>query len=90
MPRVVGVSDVGFRLIFIFSSFPFYLRDCARGCTDGIFTVKMAIKKRREHGLETWIMFLDLVKAFDRVPREPLWKVSQTRWFDLKRHCMRR
>ena len=46
-----------------------------RGCPDGIFTVKMAIKKRREHGLETWIMFLDLVKAFDRVPREPLWKV---------------
>ena len=35
----------------------------------------MAIKKRKEHSLETWIMFLDLVKAFDRVPREPLWKV---------------
>jgi hypothetical protein len=27
------------------------------------------INKRREHGLETWVLFLDLVKAFDRVPR---------------------
>ena len=37
-----------------------------RGCTDAVFTVKMAMKKRREHGLESWILFLDLVKAFDR------------------------
>ena len=43
-----------------------------RGCTDCVFTVKIALKKRREHGLETWVLFLDLVKAFDRVPREML------------------
>ena len=40
-----------------------------RGCSDGVFTVKQMINKRREHGLETWVLFLDLVKAFDRVPR---------------------
>ena len=45
-----------------------------RGTGDAIFTLKMALKKRKEHNLESWVLFIDFVKAFDRVPRETLWK----------------
>ena len=46
-----------------------------RGCTDATITVKLAMKKWREHSLESWILFIDLVKAFYRVPRELLWSI---------------
>ena len=45
------------------------------GCTDAVYAVKIAMKKRREHGLDSWILFIDLVKAFDQVPRELLWNI---------------
>ena len=33
-----------------------------RGCINAIITIKIALKKRREHGKESWIFFLDLVR----------------------------
>jgi hypothetical protein len=46
-----------------------------RGCADGSFCIRQALKKRREHGQESWVLFVDLVKAFDSVPRDVLWAV---------------
>ena len=46
-----------------------------RSTIDSIFSLKAVLKKRKEHGLETYVLFLDLVKAFDKVPRDTLWKV---------------
>jgi Reverse transcriptase (RNA-dependent DNA polymerase) len=40
-----------------------------RGCSDAIFALKMALLKRKEHGLGSWVLFVDLVKAFDSVDR---------------------
>ena len=49
----------------------------ARGTIDGIFSLKIALQKRKEHGLSSWAVFIDLVKAFDTVPRDALFIVLQ-------------
>ena len=46
-----------------------------RGVIDGIFATTMGLRKRKEHGLETYALFIDLVKAFDTVPRDALFRV---------------
>ena len=49
-----------------------------RGTIDGTFNLLMALRKRQEHNLETYVSFVDLVKAFDSVPRAALFK---SLWF---------
>ena len=45
-----------------------------RGTPDTLFTHKTFLRKRKEHGLDTWVLYLDVVKAFDRVVQEYLWQ----------------
>ena len=37
-----------------------------RGTIDGAFTVINALRKRQEHNLESFVAFVDLIKAFDK------------------------
>lgn len=46
-----------------------------RGTIDLLFAVIMGSKKRQGHGLGSYGVYVDLIKAFSTVNREALWKV---------------
>ena len=46
-----------------------------KGCADATFTLKSALQTLREHQQEAHVLFVDLVKAYDSVNRELLWKI---------------
>lgn len=48
-----------------------------RGCADAIFSLKIVLHKLREFGRKSWGVFIDLVKAFDSVPRENLFLILE-------------
>ena len=48
-----------------------------RGCCDMIFVARQLIEKTREHQDTLFILFVDLQKAYDSVPRMALWKVLE-------------
>ena len=45
------------------------------GTPDGSFVVRQSINVRHEAGKDTYVLFVDLVKAFDSVPRDGMIKV---------------
>ena len=48
-----------------------------RGTIDQIAALRLYLEKSWEYAIDQHICFLDLEKAFDRVPREKMWKVVE-------------
>ena len=47
------------------------------GCVDMIFAARQLVEKCREHDNSLFILFVDLQKAYDSVPRQALWCVLE-------------
>ena len=48
---------------------------CYGRLADGTFSLKLALKRRREHGKHSYALFVDLVQAFDSTPRDELFAI---------------
>ena len=55
-----------------------------RGTVDQIAALRLFLDRSWEHNINQYICFLDLEKAFDRVPREKIWKVLFSSGVDIK------
>ena len=50
-----------------------------RGCVDMIFCVRQLVEKAIEHNTKVFLLFVDLCKVYDSVPRAALWCALQRR-----------
>ena len=54
-----------------------------RGTSDMIFTMKIIFEKSWEWKEDKYIAFLDLEKAFDRVPRQKMWDALNDEYYEI-------
>ena len=54
-----------------------------RGTSDMIFALKMIFEKCWEYNEDKYIAFLDLEKAFDRVPRQKIWHAMSDDYYEI-------
>jgi hypothetical protein len=48
-----------------------------KGCTNALFAIKNALQMRKQHGKETWSVFVDLLKAFDTAKHQLLFVILE-------------
>jgi hypothetical protein len=46
-------------------------------CPDAVGPLKAALQTLTESGQDTYVLFIDLVKAFDSINREMLWQILE-------------
>jgi len=48
---------------------------CNHGCTDIIFCARQLIEKAIEHNTKEFLLFVDLRKVYDFLPRDVMWLI---------------
>jgi len=60
-----------------------------RSTTDLIFSMNMILEKTREYNEKTYLAFLDLERASDRVPRHKLWPAMKKAVYEIPPELLR-
>ncbi|XP_076038003.1 uncharacterized protein LOC143023369 [Oratosquilla oratoria] len=60
-----------------------------RSTVDIIFTLKMVLEKNREWNIDKFAIFIDMEKAFDKVPREEIWRALEHQEYDVPANLKR-
>ena len=49
-----------------------------KGCPDSTFSLKTALQTMKQHNMSSYVLFVDLVTAYNSANRELLWELLQT------------